>query len=98
MIKTQGNNIHWNYFIALERDLEVISRYIEFDNSNFGTHSVELARLLLSASSEVDVICKLICSIVSPGTKAENIVEYRNIITNKITDFSQSQAFDALLT
>ena len=28
---------HWNYFLAIERDLEVLSRYVEFDESNSPT-------------------------------------------------------------
>ena len=47
---------HWNYFLAIEKDLEHLSRYIEFSDANLGTYSIELTHLLLSASSEVDVV------------------------------------------
>jgi hypothetical protein len=34
---------HWNYFLALEKDLETVSRYIEFSRDNLNTYSIELA-------------------------------------------------------
>ncbi len=30
---------HWNYFLAIEKDLENLSRYIEFSDANLGTYS-----------------------------------------------------------
>jgi len=79
--------IHWNYFIALERDLEDLSRYIEFDKHNFSTYSIELAHLLLASSSEVDVVIKELCALISPDGKRENISDYRNIIKNNLPKF-----------
>ncbi len=29
---------HWNYFLALERDLEIVSRYIEFTSPTYRHH------------------------------------------------------------
>ena len=34
-ILTTPSKLHWNYFLALERDMDVMSRYIEFDEANF---------------------------------------------------------------
>jgi hypothetical protein len=47
---------HWQYFIAIESDLENTARYVEVTPGNFRTYSVEYARILLSAGSEVDVM------------------------------------------
>src|SRR5688500_7110661 len=71
---------HWNYFLAIERDLENISRYIEFANANLETYSVELTHLLLSASSEVDVVMKQLCSLLDPTRQTNNIDDYRAVI------------------
>jgi len=71
---------HWNYFLALEKDLEKVSRYIEFCNDNLNTYSIELAHLLLSSVSEIDTIAKCICSILDPKAKPKNINQYRKII------------------
>ena len=61
MIHATTGKLHWNYFIALERDLEVVSRYVEFCPQNFDVYSIEFAHLLFAAASEVDVVAKLLC-------------------------------------
>jgi hypothetical protein len=71
---------HWNYFLALENDLESISRYIEFSPVNFNTFSIELAHLLLSAASEIDTVAKCVCKLIDPNSSPENINDYRKII------------------
>jgi hypothetical protein len=71
---------HWNYFLALEKDLETVSRYIEFNKDNLNTYSIELAHLLLSSASEIDTVAKCICSILEPNAKPDNINKYRKII------------------
>ena len=48
MIITQASNQYWNYFLAIEQDMEKLSRYIEFTDDNFPTYSIELTYLLLS--------------------------------------------------
>lgn len=75
---------HWSYYLAIQKDLEKISRYIEFCNDNLNTYSVELAHILLSASSEVDVVMKQLCEIVAPGGTFENINQYKAAITTHI--------------
>lgn len=71
---------HWNYFLAIEKDLENISRYIEFANANLETYSIELTHILLSASSEVDVVMKQLCSLLDPSSQTGNIDDYRSVI------------------
>jgi hypothetical protein len=71
---------HWNYFLALEKDLEGLSRYIEFCKDNLNTYSIELAHLLLSSASEIDTIAKCVCGILDRKAKPKNIDEYRKII------------------
>ncbi len=68
---------HWNYFLANERDLEVLSRYVEFDERNFECFSLEIARILLAAGAEVDVVCKLMCHVSNAGSNAATINAYR---------------------
>src|SRR5690606_10403456 len=78
---------HWNYFLALEADLKTVSRYIEFENRNFSVYSIELAHLLLAASSEVDVLLKSICNKLAPKRKVDNILQYHKVIYSKRPDF-----------
>ena len=92
MITTSKSFIHWNYFLALESDLENVSRYIEFIDANYKTYSIELAHLLLASSSECDVVLKELCALLSPeevpSKKEEiNINYYRTIIKSKLPEF-----------
>ena len=75
---------HWHYFLAIEKDLENLSRYIEFAKENLSVYSIELTRLLLSASSEIDVIMKELCTLLEPNKKAEHINDYREIIQRRL--------------
>ena len=92
-IETKETLLHWNYFLALEQDLEHVSRYIEFAESNFGTYSIELAHLLLASASEVDVIAKEICHLLQPGSSAGNIDNYRDIIIRGISTLPDEPVF-----
>jgi hypothetical protein len=72
-IQSRPAKPHWNYFLAIERDVEVLSRYIEFDKRNFDCFSIEIVRILLAVGSEIDVICKQICRTINPSSKADDI-------------------------
>ncbi len=69
---------YWDYFCALESDLKLLSRYVDFSEDNLNTYSIELTRLLLSSCSEIDVILRHICKKLSGNSKADNINKYYN--------------------
>ena len=71
---------YWQFFVALESDLEATTRYVECCEENYNTYSVAYAQIILSAGSEVDVVSKLLCNQVQPTSKAENINHYREIL------------------
>jgi len=76
--------IHWNMFLALEREFEIVTRYIEPCTGNDNTYSIELARLLMSASQEVDVVLKAYCEKLNGNNAAQGIETYfTSIDTNK---------------
>ena len=77
----------WEYFLAIEDDLANTTRYVEFNSNNFEVYSVEFARILLSSSSEFDVVAKAICTIVVPDKKHSNINEYRETILGRFPNF-----------
>lgn len=87
MIHVTASKLHWNYFVALERDLESVSRYIEFNSDNLNVYSIELAHLLFAASSEVDVLAKLLCKRFAPKAKCRNIDEYRPLLLATLTHY-----------
>jgi len=93
MITATEGKLHWNYFIALEQDLEVVARYIEFSERNFDTYSIELAHLLFAAASEVDVVAKLVCERVSPHAPRGNINDYRVVLLAEFPDISSKHIF-----
>lgn len=85
-IHVEDNLIHWNYYLALEEDLARASRYIEFNKANFETFSLELTHILLAASSEVDVVLKALCNLLSPDARNKNINDYKVTIKDKCTE------------
>jgi hypothetical protein len=91
-IHYEKSKIHWNYFLAIQQDFELLSRYIEFSEENNNTFSIELARIIMSASQEVDVIMKGICSLLNEN-KADNINNYRNVIKDKLPDLIVEEVF-----
>lgn len=76
--------IHWRSFLALEQDLDLLSRYVEISKENFSTYSLELSALLLSAGSEVDVVAKQLCQKLKPKSKSRNIGHYAQQIASSI--------------
>ncbi len=76
-IRTRPVLAHWNYLLALEQDLERLSRFVEFDAKNFNCFSIEIARILLAAGAEVDVVCKQLSVCLNPSSKASTIGAYR---------------------
>jgi hypothetical protein len=79
-IKESGSRLHWNYFLTLDSDAANLARYVEFSKANWLAYSIEMVRLLLAASSEVDVVAKQLCKKIDPSSAPQNITEYRRII------------------
>lgn len=82
---------HWNYFLALEDDVSTLARYLEPTQENFGAYSLELARILFSASSEVDVVAKQLCKRIDPTSRAENVMQYQSAIMASDPSIARSQ-------
>ena len=87
---------HWKYFIALDSELEVVSRYVEISRENYKTYSIEFVSLLLSACAEIDVVAKVLCSIIDPEFRPgrgsfPSITDYQNTITGKFPNFQTTK-------
>ncbi|MDJ0798312.1 MAG: hypothetical protein QNJ51_16080 [Calothrix sp. MO_167.B12] len=78
----------WEYFLALEEDLEKCTRFVEFSTHNYKTYSIEFARILLASSSEFDVVVKQICKLINPSKNPSNIRDYQECIINKYPQFA----------
>lgn len=93
VIKSSGSLLHWNYFLALEADLDTLSRYIEFDPKNDEVFSIELAHLLLASSSETDVVLKKLCLQLDPYQKPKKIYQYMEIVCAYLPEMADEEVF-----
>lgn len=88
MKERSHHNTRWNYFLALESDIENIARYIELDKDNFETYSIELSRLLIAACAELDVLFKQLCEYISSESTPDNIAQYADILFGEYTEIN----------
>lgn len=51
---------YWNYYLELEEQFISTKKFVEFDDSNFYTYSVEYLKLLQAVCSEIDVVAKIL--------------------------------------
>ena len=93
--ETHKPNIYWNYFLSLEDDFEKISRFIEICSDNNNTYSIELARNMLASCSEVDVVLKELCKLLSNDFNFQrpNIDNYRDVIAEEIPVFCKEKVY-----
>ena len=64
----------------MEEDLLRLSRFVDFAG-NDSTYSIEIARVLMAACAEVDVVLKEICRAEQPDSRASSINDYWPIVT-----------------
>jgi len=88
-IKSHKTKPHWNYVLAIERDLDELSRYVEFTEKNFACYSIEIARILLASGAETDVVCRQLCLANNPVSTAGSINDYRDELKSLFPDISQ---------
>lgn len=88
---------HWQYFVAIESDLEKAGRYVDIAQANFSTYSIEFARILLSASAEVDVVSKLVCEEINPNRSYKNMDDYRECMLSRYPRFPSFENNDTSL-
>jgi hypothetical protein len=91
-INYENTKIHWNYFLAIEQDFELSSRYIEFSKANNDTFSIELARIIMASSQEVDVLLKLICESLGYNN-LDNIKKYWPVVNKELPNFLNEKVF-----
>lgn len=87
-ITIRTTSVHWNYFLALENDLQKLSRYVEFAEANFDCFSLEISRILFAAASEADVVAKQLCRKISAKSAASSVHPYRRTIMQAYPGFA----------
>lgn len=74
---------HWKHYLALENDLHTIARYVEPTPLNYPAFSVELTKLFLSACSEVEVVCKVLCERFHPTRPRRDMDDLRKALHDR---------------
>lgn len=86
------NDRHWMYFLSLEDDLRIITRYIELATENMNVYSIECSRLILAASAEVEVVMKQVADGCGK-CKTKNLGRgCRKIVVKRYSDLSNYTA------
>ena len=78
---------YWKYYLSLEDDFIRTTRYVELDESNFNSYSVEYAKQLQAICSEIDTICKEICNFYG-DINSNNFPQYTATILKNYTEIS----------
>ena len=87
------SSIHWNYFLALEQDFGVITRYIEPCKDNEDTYSIELSRIIMASAQEAVVLFKALCNNIEPDLNASSIADYYSIIKTHLPEIMNVEVF-----
>jgi len=81
---------YWNYYLSVEKNLIKTIDYVEVCPQNDATHSIEYAKIIMLACSEIDALCRLLCKAIDPKSDFDdpttwtgNITEYARIILLK---------------
>jgi len=91
-------NHHWRFFLSLEKDFIKLQDYIEVDESNFNTYSLELAKLLQTSCAEIESVLRLLCKqldsecvFTDSGVKKGDMEKYKKVINRNLGDFFYSE-------
>lgn len=83
---------YWEYYRELEDEFLMTRRYVDFEEKNFTTYSVEYLKLYQAVCSEIDVVGKAMAQIADSNFKAEdkqnNIYKWWFVVQDKylVTD------------
>lgn len=85
---------YWNYYIELEDQLHATKKYVDFDESNYKTFSVEYLKLLQATCSEIDVVGKIIAEYYDSTFKKvdnKNIQKWGMLIHNAFPEIESTK-------
>ena len=85
----------WTFYQSIEDDLRNTANYIHFSQENYGTYSVELAKILLTTCIEIERQLKTISAYIQKKdkTKFQNINQWHESITTHFPEFCHFNAF-----
>ncbi len=74
--------IYWRYYQTLEEDFIRTINFVDLDENNFQTFSIEYAKQLQAICSEIDVLLKAICG-ASLTSSRPKMSDYAGIVKSK---------------
>lgn len=86
------DNSYWHYFLVLEEDLKQTLRYVQLDEKNMSTFSMEFVKQIICISTEFETIAKLLCTEIS-GKTPGNIGEYKRIILSRFPKIGSTPVY-----
>ena len=72
--------LYWKHYISLEKEFLSCVEYVEIDDINYNTYSVNYSKLLLEICSEIDVVLKMYCKMLDSSFNKRNIKGYHDLI------------------
>ncbi|KYD30315.1 hypothetical protein [Parageobacillus toebii] len=82
---------YWTYYLTLEADFMSTLRYVELNEENFSTFSVEYVKQYQTICSELDVLCKKLCNLLVPTKNPNKMPEYTEIILINYPEIPKKQ-------
>lgn len=64
---------YWQYYKELEKEFIKTRKYVEFDDGNNDTFSIEYLKLFLAVCSEIDVVGKTLATIVDSSLNSKDM-------------------------
>lgn len=79
---------YWNYYIELEKEVFDIKKYVEFNERNYQSFSIEFLKLYQAICSEIDSLGKCLASILdnsfNPNNKQNNLFKWWYVVSNNL--------------
>lgn len=89
---------YWNYAELVNEELGNTARFVEPDIPNYNTYSLAYTNIILSACSEVEIICRLLCQAIDTSkdyTTPEKWIEMKDLsktLQNRFPHIYQARA------
>jgi hypothetical protein len=87
------SKVHWNFFTALEQDVETLARFVEPVQQNDKTYSLEMCRILFAAAAECEVVLKEIAKLFSCPSDRYDIKDLQRAIMQHMPDLAAEKVF-----
>ena len=85
------SKVYWANYVSLEKEFLTTLQYVTLDVENYNTFSEAYIKLMLEIGSEIDVVLKLYCKILSSDFSKDRITDYCKCIKSEKPDFCEQK-------